>query len=94
MGRLLGLAAVCGALLVAAPIARASVISWDGSGITTGAYLRPSAIGIDPVGNVYVADGYGRYAAREPRVVKFSDGYELRAAGKGWSVGKRDVAWR
>src|SRR5436190_5494349 len=72
MARLVGLAAVCGALLVAAPVARASVISWDGSGITTGAYLRPSAIGIDPVGNVYVADGYGRYAAREPRVVKFS----------------------
>jgi hypothetical protein len=72
MGRLLVLVAVCGALFLAAPVAQASVISWDGSGITTGAYLRPGAIGLDPVGNVYVADGYNRYAPREPRVVKFS----------------------
>ena len=28
------------------------------------------------------------------KVVKFSDGYELRAAGKGWATGKRDVARR
>jgi hypothetical protein len=72
MRRVLGLAAFCGALFLAAPVAQASVISWDGSGITTGAYLQPNAIGIDPVGNVYVADGYNRYAPREPRVVKFT----------------------
>ena len=27
-------------------------------------------------------------------VVKFSDGYELRATGKGWATGKRDVGKR
>jgi sugar lactone lactonase YvrE/PKD repeat protein len=76
--------AVLAVLLVAAPAAGGSVISWDGSGITTGAYLRPSGIAVDASGDVFVADGPETNASPAPRLVKFdADGVYLTD----WQVG-------
>src|SRR5436305_1304693 len=89
MGRLLGLAAVCGALLFAAPVAQASVISWEGApSPSPQSYMRPVGVAV-AASTVFIADG-GRsgVAPRDelpPRILKFDlDGNYLGE----WAIGR------
>jgi hypothetical protein len=76
MWRFLGLAVVCGALLLAAPVAQASVISWEGtpSPPSPRSYMAPVGVAVSG-STVYISDG-GLSVVREEdqlpsRIVKF-----------------------
>jgi hypothetical protein len=55
--------------------------SWGGFGTETGQFVKPSAIGVDRQGNVYVGDG-----ARDDVQVFAGDGTYLRTIAKDWGA--------
>jgi hypothetical protein len=92
MGKLLGLAAACGALLLAAPVAQASVISWQGAPSPSPQnYMRPFGVAVAG-STVFIADS-GRSGVAPgdelpPRILKFGlDGNYLGEWAPGFPAG-------